>query len=65
MAAPWVVSCACGWVAVAETINGVVALVEAHAERRHVVIPYAITIRGTMDPLKRGRQRPISGSAPI
>ena len=51
--------------AVAETINEVVALVEAHAERRHVVIPHAITIRGTMDPLKRGRQRPISGSALI
>ena len=66
MAAPWAVSCSCGWMAVAETINEAVALVEAHADQRHVIATHAITIRGTMDPLKRrGRRPPGSGTPPI
>ena len=50
MAAPWVVSCSCGWVAVAETLNEAVALVEAHADRREEPTLHVITIRGAMNP---------------
>jgi hypothetical protein len=66
MAVPWAVACSCGWVAVAETIHEAAALVEAHAEQRKEITSHAITIRGGMDPKKRGRRRrPPSGSAPI
>ena len=65
MAVPWVVSCSCGWVAVAETINEAVALVEAHADRREEPTLHAITIRGIVNPKRRdGRRRP-SDNAPI
>ena len=64
MAAPWAVSCSCGWVAVAETLNEAVALVEAHADGRTEPPPHAITIRGTTGPLTRGRRRPPSDTAP-
>jgi hypothetical protein len=63
MAVSWTVSCSCGWVAVAKTINEAAALVEAHAEQRKGITPHAITI---MDKQKRGpRRRPFSGGAPI
>ena len=65
MAAPWVVSCSCGWVAVAETINEAVALVEAHADRREEPTLHIITIRGAMTPRPRDDRRPFPGSAPI
>jgi hypothetical protein len=65
MAVPWVVSCSCGWVAVAETINEAVALVEAHADRREEPTLHVITIRGAMTPRPRDDRRPSPGSAPI
>jgi hypothetical protein len=65
MAVPWVVSCSCGWVAVAETINEAVALVEAHADRREEPTLHVITIRGAMNPRPRDDRRPSPGSAPI
>jgi hypothetical protein len=66
MAAPWAVSCSCGWVAVAETLNEAAELVEAHAQGVKEITRHAITIKGGMDSLKRGRRRrPLSGRAPI
>jgi hypothetical protein len=65
MAAPWAVSCSCRWVAVAETLNEAVALVEAHAERRAEPTLHAITIRGSMGPKPRDERRPAPGNAPI
>jgi hypothetical protein len=65
MAAPWAVSCSCGWVAVAETIIEAAALVEAHANRREEPSEHLITIRGVVDPQKSGQRPPPPGSAPI
>jgi hypothetical protein len=65
MAVPRVVSCSCGWVAVAETLNEAVALVEAHADRREEPTLHAITIRGSMGPKPRDDRRPSTGNAPI
>jgi len=66
MAVSWAVSCSCGWVAVAETLNEAAELVEAHAQGVKEITRHAITIKGGMDSLKRGRRRrPPSGSAPI
>ena len=65
MATPWAVSCSCGWVAVAETINEAVALVEAHADRREEPTPHAFTIRGSIDPKPRDDRRSSTGNAPI
>ena len=65
MATPWAVSCSCGWVAVAETINEAVALVEAHADRREEPTLHAFTIRGSMDPKPRDDRRPSTGNASI
>lgn len=64
MAVPWAVSCSCGWVAVAETLNEAVALVEAHAEQRAEPDLHMLTIRGALDPRPRDDRRP-SGNAPI
>ena len=66
MAAPWAVSCSCGWVAVAETIDEAVALVEAHAgRRREEPTPHVIAIRGSLGPQPRDERRPSPGNAPI
>ena len=65
MAAPWVVSCSCGWVAVAETLNEAVALVEAHADRREEPTLHVITIRGIVNPKRRDGRRRSSDNAPI
>jgi hypothetical protein len=66
MTAPWAVSCSCGWVAVAETLNEAAELVEAHAQGVKEITGHAITIKGGTDSLKNGRRRrPPSGRAPI
>jgi hypothetical protein len=52
-------------VAVAETLNEAVALVEAHADRREEPTLHAITIRGSMDPKSGDDRRPSPGNAPI
>jgi len=65
MAARWAVSCSCRWVAVAETIIEAAALVEAHANRRKEPAAHTITIRGVVDPQKRGGRPPPPGSPPI
>jgi hypothetical protein len=52
MAVSWTVSCSCGWVALAETLNEATALVEVHAEQRKRITRHTITI---MDPRKPSR----------
>ena len=65
MAAPWALSCSCGWVAVAETLNEAVALVEAHADRREEAALHVITIRGSMGSKPRDDRPQTTGNAPI
>jgi hypothetical protein len=65
LAAPWAVSCSCKWVAVAETFNEAVALVEAHADRREKPSLHVITIRGALNPRPRDDDRPSPGNASI
>ncbi len=66
MAAPWAVSCSCGWVAVAETLDEASALVEVHAEQATRSTSHAVTIKGNVDNRPRRRRRgPPSESAPI
>ena len=64
MAAPWAVSCSCWWVAVAETLNEAVALVEAHAERRAEPTLHVMTIRGALEPRPCDDGRASAGNAP-
>jgi hypothetical protein len=66
MTAPWAVSCSCGWVAVAETLNEAAELVEVHAEGVKEITRHAIMIKGDIESLKHGgRRRPPPGLAPI
>jgi hypothetical protein len=51
----WAMSCSCGWVAVAETMNEAVVLVEAHAGRRTEATEHFITIGAAADPQKPGQ----------
>jgi hypothetical protein len=63
MGAPWAVTCSCGWVAVAETWNEAVALVETHSQQRQALTAHTVAIRGAEAPWKR--LRPSSRNAPI
>ena len=66
MASPWAVSCSCGWVAVAETLDEAGALIEVHAGQVTMSTKHAITIQGNAeDRWGRRRRGPPSESAPI
>jgi len=66
MASPWAVSCSCGWVAVAETLDEAGALIEVHAGQATRSTKHAITIKGNAEDRRWGhRRRPPSESAPI
>lgn len=66
MASPWAVSCSCGWVAVAETLDEAGALIEVHAGQATTRTKHAITIQGNAeDRWGRRRRGPPSESAPI
>jgi hypothetical protein len=66
MASPWAVSCSCGWVAVAETLDEAGALIEVHAGQATMSTKRATTILGNAeDRWGRRRRGPPSGSAPI
>jgi hypothetical protein len=64
MASPWAVSCSCGWVAVAETLDETGALVEVHAGHATRSTTHAITIKGNAED-RWGRRGPPPESAPI
>jgi hypothetical protein len=60
MVPPWIVTCSCGWVSAAETLDELLVLVDLHKDHASAGRRHAIVVRGTvnLEHVLSGRRRP-------